>query len=182
MAHHYQRHGRGAAAQPPRGHWRMQRVAAAGVRCPVWPGRHQPHRALRSCTAQRTPCWQRRALTRQPGAPCCPMWSTRGRGWRIGTRAARGRRGHVVAQTPRRQRQWQRPTTLTSALTSRIVPYCHHNGEFLLAARHFSPLGAANSQFWLRTCLRSILSRAKNNDNITMMDTKFNILVKSLVI
>jgi hypothetical protein len=31
------------------------------------------------------------------------------------------------------------------------------------------------------TCLRSILLRA-NNDNITMMDTKLNIVVESLVL
>jgi hypothetical protein len=32
-----------------------------------------------------------------------------------------------------------------------INMYRYQNGEFLLAARHFSPRGVANSQFWLHS-------------------------------
>jgi hypothetical protein len=90
-----------------------------GTRRPVWPGRRRPRRASRSGTARRAPPRQRRAPTRQPGPPRSPTRSTRGGGRRIGTGGARGRGGRVGARTPRRRRR-QRPTTLTSAPSSRL--------------------------------------------------------------
>ncbi len=35
----------------------------------------------------------------------------------------------------------------------------YQNGEFLLAARQFSPWGVANSQFWLRSCMHKLSPR-----------------------
>ncbi len=77
----------------PRGRWCTQRGAAAGTRHSVRPGRHQPCRALRSCTAWRALCWQRRAPTRQPGVPRSPAQSTQGGGWCIEKEAAWGQVG-----------------------------------------------------------------------------------------
>jgi hypothetical protein len=104
-----------------------------------------------SCTA---------APTRQPGAPHSPTQSTQEGSRRIGTGAARGQGGRVVARTPRRRRR-QRPTTLTSAPSCRLK-YDHviKMVILLVAARQFSPPGAANSQFWLRICTYKLSPRA----------------------
>jgi hypothetical protein len=115
--------------------------------------------------------------------------------------AVGGQGEHLIARTP--QRWWpQRPTTLTSALSSKALqcnlwytlhwwvsqeryghPWLvafvltHHtkmrmlpvkgvcsfvifDGDFLFSARQFSPLEAANSQFWLRSCMHKLFPRA----------------------
>jgi hypothetical protein len=143
--------GRGAAARSLRGHQRTQGGAAAGTRHPVWTRFNQPCLALSSRTE---------ALMHQPGAPHSPKWSTQGGSWHIRTGAARGQGGRVVAWTPRQQRR-QRPTMLTSALSCRLkYNIVIKMVSFLLAARQFSPPGAANSQFWLRSGMHKLSPHA----------------------
>ncbi len=63
------------------------------------------------------------------------------------------------------------------SLTWNLFWGCPKKAKYLAGKAHTKVASSCSL-----TCLRSISLQAKNNDNITMMDTKCNILVKLLVL
>ncbi len=76
-------------------------------------------------------------------------------------------------------RQWVVPVCLrvASAGGAEIIILSAGGAESMMLSA-----GGTESMMLSDMCLRSILPWAKNNDNITMMDNKCNIVVKSWVV
>jgi hypothetical protein len=87
--------------------------------------------------------------------------STQGGNWRIRTRAVRVEGGALrCSDSPVAAVAEAKEDADISTIQQIKVQYCHQIGELLLAARQFSPLGAANSQFWIRSRTHKLCPRA----------------------